>query len=209
MTAAFRRPTRQEQTAVARALGRWGAYDALAGSTFLVKDEKTVCMLSPELERHVLKLQPDVAGLEIGELGKRTFAPTMAGADLFARAAGAGGAKDDDDGDGSSSRRKYYVSVSENAEKLVLYGRDVMGDSILRAWEGLGENELVILTNEKGEAIGVGRTRFAGRSSLLRQKGRITITTLADAGGYLRDEDESRVKMAGAGKKQSARRPAD
>lgn len=205
MTAAFRRPTRQEQTAVARALGRWEAHDALAGSTFLIKNEKTVCMVSPELERHVLKLQPDAAGLEIGELGKRAFAPTMAGADLFARAAGTGG----DDDNNNSSRTKYYVSVSENAEKLVLYGRDVMGDSILRAWEGLGENEIVILTNERGEAIGVGRTRFAGRPSLLRQKGRITITTLADAGGYLRNEDESRAKMAvHVGKKQSTGRPA-
>jgi predicted RNA-binding protein (TIGR00451 family) len=76
--------------------------------------------------------------------------------------------------------------VNENAEKLVLYGRDIMGDSIVSASEALDENELVIITNEKREAIGVGRTRFAGKSILA--KGRITITTLADAGQYLRDE---------------------
>jgi ribosome biogenesis protein Nip4 len=61
-----------------------------------------------------------------------------------------------------------------------------MGDSIASVSDGLDENELVILLNGKREAIGVGRTRFAGKSIL--QKGRITVTTLADAGQYLRDE---------------------
>ena len=83
--------------------------------------------------------------------------------------------------------------VGDNAEKLVLYGRDVMGDSIIEAAPDLDENELVIMTNLRDEAIGIGRTRFAGKSLL--QEGRITITTLADAGRYLRDEDESRTKM--------------
>jgi ribosome biogenesis protein Nip4 len=67
-----------------------------------------------------------------------------------------------------------------------LYGRDVMGESILEASGILGENELVIILNTRFEAIGVGRTRFAGRSLL--QKGRITVTTLMDAGYYLREE---------------------
>ncbi|MER3407865.1 MAG: ribosomal biogenesis protein [Nitrososphaera sp.] len=182
-TALFSKPARDEQTAIARALARWGAYDALAESTFLIKggSSRVVCMVSPELAQHVLKLQPGAAGLGIGELGKRHFIPTVAGADLFARAAQGGAGK-------------YYVAVNENAEKLVLYGRNVMGGSMLRAAADLDENELVILVNGRGEAIGVGRTRFAGRA--LFQKERITITTVADAGRYLRDEDESKAKMA-------------
>ena len=68
----------------------------------------------------------------------------------------------------------------------VLYGRDVMGDSISLASDKLDENELVIILNSKQEAIGIGRTRFAGKS--IFQKGRITITTLVDAGLYLRNE---------------------
>jgi 60S ribosome subunit biogenesis protein NIP7 len=70
-----------------------------------------------------------------------------------------------------------------------------MGDSILQVSPELGENEPVIITNKNGEAIGIGRTRFAGRTLL--QKGRITITTLVDAGSYLRDEDtEGQAKLA-------------
>ena len=95
----------------------------------------------------------------------------MAGADLFAR---------------SGKRNEFYIILNENAEKLVLYGRDIMGESIVDASDTLNENELVILLNSRLEAIGIGRTRFAGRSIL--QKGKVTVTTLNDAGYYLREE---------------------
>ena len=95
--------------------------------------------------------------------------PSMQGADLFARV---------------GRRNEYYVTVNKNAEQLVLYGRDVMDDSIVEASDRLGENEVVILLNAKQEAIGIGRTRFGGKSLL--QKGKITMTTLADAGYYPR-----------------------
>lgn len=76
--------------------------------------------------------------------------------------------------------------VGDKAEKLVLYGRDIMGESIVEASDALDENELVIVLNTATDAIAVGRTRFAG--SLLFQKGRVTVTTIADAGYYLRKE---------------------
>ena len=177
-----RSPTREERTAINRALDRWGAFDALSAGTFLIKEEGTsraVCLASPKAGELALSLHPYLAGLAIGKLAKQ-FTPTLAGADLFAR---------------HGSRGRYYVSVNENAEQLVLYGRDVMGDSIVMAAGDLGENDLVIITNRGGEAIGVGRMRFAGKGIL--QKGRITITTLADAGRYLRDEGgERQAKMA-------------
>jgi ribosome biogenesis protein Nip4 len=118
----------------------------------------------------ISEMQPFSMGLAIGEL-KKEFVPSMAAADLFAR---------------WGKRNRFYVTVNENAEKLVLYGRDVMGDSILDVSDMLDENELVIILNSRLEAIGIGRTRFAGKS--LYQKGRITITTVADAGYYLREE---------------------
>ena len=80
---------------------------------------------------------------------KKQFSPSVAGADLFARCV---------------KRNKFYVTVNENAEKLVLYGRDVMGESIADASDTLDENELVIILNSRHEAIGVGRTRFAGKA---------------------------------------------
>jgi 60S ribosome subunit biogenesis protein NIP7 len=177
-----RSPTRDERTAINRALDRWGAFNALSGGTFLIKEEgkaKTVCLASPQAGESAVSLQPRYAGLPIGELAKQ-FLPTLAGADLFARSGGSG---------------RYYVSVKENAEQLVLYGRDVMGESIVRAEGDLDENELVIITNRGGEAIGIGRTRFTGKGIL--QNGRVTITTVADAGRYLRDEGgERQAKMA-------------
>lgn len=147
-------------------------------SIFMIKDGKTVCLVSPDLEKR-MDLAPFSAGLAVGELGKQ-FSPTLAGADLFTRV---------------GHRNRFYVSVADNAEQLVLYGRDVMGDSVIDVATDLGENELVILTNRRGDSIGIGRTRFSGRGLL--QKRRITITTLADAGRYLRDEGgERQAKMA-------------
>ena len=131
---------------------------------------KTVCLVSGDLEQAIVKTQPYVAGLAIGDL-KKQFVPSMAGADLFARC---------------GKRNEFYVIVNENAEKLVLYGRDVMGESIVEASDMLDENELVIILNSRLEAIGIGRTRFAGKSLL--KKGKVTITTVSDAGYYLRDE---------------------
>ncbi len=130
---------------------------------------KIVCVMPAELEV-ITRMQPYHMGLAIGEL-KKQFVPSMAGADLFVR---------------SGKRNEFYIIVNENAEKLVLYGRDIMGESIVEASDTLGENELVILLNSRLEAIGIGRTRFAGRSIL--QKGKVTVTTLNDAGYYLREE---------------------
>lgn len=167
----FRKPSREERTTLNRAFDRWGVFEFFKEKTILISDgdPRQVLLLSAASENAALNLDPVYAGLPIGTLQK-SFAPTVAGADLFSR----------------NAANQYYVTVSENAEQLVLYGRDVMGDSIASVSDGLDENELVILLNGKREAIGVGRTRFAGKSIL--QKGRITVTTLADAGQYLRDE---------------------
>lgn len=167
----YRRPNREEMTQINRALDRWGVFEFFKGKLLIVGEnsKKTVCLVPCGLE-DLAGLQPFAMGLAIGEL-KKEFMPTMAGADLFSR---------------SAKRNKYYIVVNENAEKLVLYGRDIMGDSIVEASDMLDENELVVILNGRFEAIGIGRTRFAGRS--LVQKGRITITTVDDAGYYLREE---------------------
>lgn len=171
----YRVPTRQEKTLINRALDRWGAFEFCRDKTILLADEESsakVCMLPKNLEPALEELEPYFAGLVIGEL-KKQFTPTMPGADLFARFA-----KSD----------RYYIIVSDIAEKLVLYGRDIMGDSIISASDELDENELVIILNGERDAIGVGRTRFA--SKYLFQKERITVTTLLDAGLYLREEGD-------------------
>ena len=171
------KPNRNERTKIKRALDRWGAFEFFKDKVLVLQKDDTkkkivVCLVNEKIEELLMAgmISPHSLGLAIGELGKE-FIPSIAGADLFAR---------------YGKRNKFYIVVSEKAEKLVLYGRDIMGESIVEASEALAENELVILLNTGHEAIAIGRTRFSGKSLL--QKGRVTVTTVADAGYYLREE---------------------
>jgi ribosome biogenesis protein Nip4 len=170
-----RQPAREERTQINRALDRWGAFEFFKHKPLIIQEvgtkKKIVCLVTGGIEKAIQVMEdPYSAGLAIGEL-KKQFIPSIAGADLFAR---------------YGERNKYYITVGEKAENLVLYGRDIMGESIEAASDALNENELVIVLNTAFEAIAVGRTRFAGRS--LFQKGRVTVSTIADAGYYLREE---------------------
>ena len=170
-----RQPAREERTQINRALDRWGAFEFFKHKPLIIQEvgtkKKIVCLVTGGIEKAIQVMEdPYSAGLTIGEL-KKQFIPSIAGADLFAR---------------YGERNKYYITVGEKAENLVLYGRDIMGESIEAASDALDENELVIVLNTAFEAIAVGRTRFAGRS--LFQKGRVTVSTIADAGYYLREE---------------------
>jgi 60S ribosome subunit biogenesis protein NIP7 len=171
------KPNRNERTKINRALDRWGAFEFFKDKVLVLQKDDTkkkivVCLVNEKIEELLMAgmISPYSLGLAIGEL-KKDFIPSIAGADLFAR---------------YGKINKFYIVVSEKAEKLVLYGRDIMGESIVEASEALAENELVILLNTGHEAIAIGRTRFSGKSLL--QKGRVTVTTLADAGYYLREE---------------------
>lgn len=171
----IRELTRQEKTTLNRAFDRWGVFEYLSDKPVMIAEHngsRKVCLASPRLASLSLKLRPSYCGLVIGE-SKKSFTPSVAGADIFARHA---------------KKNQYYVVVSDAAEQLVLYGRDIMGDSIVHASEDLGENELVIILNRNLDSIGLGRTRFSG--SEIMQKGRVTITTTADAGLYLREEGQ-------------------
>jgi 60S ribosome subunit biogenesis protein NIP7 len=169
------KPARAERTQINRALDRWGAFEFFKDKALLIEKDgkkKVVVRLVTEGVQGVIShmMNPYRSGLAIGEL-KRQFVPSIEGADLFAR---------------YGDRNKFYIVVSEKAEKLVLYGRDIMGESIIEASDALYENELVIVLNKWFEAIAVGRTRFAGGS--LFQKGRVTVSNISDAGYYLREE---------------------
>src|SRR5688572_32708400 len=108
------------------------------------KKKVVLCLVTDRIEEVMVQMMhPYSVGLAIGEL-KKQFIPSIAGADLFAR---------------YGQRNKFYIMVGEKAENLVLYGRDILGESILSASEDLDENELVIVLNTAYEAIAVGRTR--------------------------------------------------
>lgn len=171
----WRQPEKEERTQINRALNRWGAFEFFKHRPVIIQEvapkKKVVHLVTAGIEKAVEVMDPYSAGLAIGEL-KKQFIPSIAGADLFARC--------------GDMKNKYYIVVGKKAENLVLYGRDIMGESIIVASDALNENEMVIVLNTALEAIAVGRTRFAGR--LLFQKGRVTVSTIADAGYYLREE---------------------
>ncbi len=170
----YRTPSREERTTINRALDRWGAFEFLNEKVLKVRNDGNgkivVCLITDMMEKVMQLHQSYSSGLLLGHL-KKQFVPTIAGADLFAR---------------YGSRNRFYIVVNDRAEKLVLYGRDIMGDSIVEACDTLGENELVIVLNSSDDTIAIGRTRFAGR--LLFQKSRVTVSTVDDAGYYLREE---------------------
>ena len=173
----YYKPARAEMTQINRALDKWGAFEFFKDKALLIeKDGKkkvVVCLVTDSRVEEMMMIHTTNlyrSGLAIGEL-KKQFIPSIAGADLFAR---------------YGERNKFYIAVNEKAENLLLYGRDIMGESIIEASDALHENELVIVLNKWFEAIAVGRTRFAGRS--LFQKGRVTVTNISDAGYYLREE---------------------
>ncbi|HEY1247606.1 MAG TPA: PUA domain-containing protein [Nitrososphaera sp.] len=170
----FRLPLKNEKTQILRAFDRWGTFDYFKDKLLMIQvlqETRMVCLVSDVLQASVKILEPYHVGLVIGHL-KKQFMPSLAGADLFARHA--------------RENNKFYIVVNEKAENLVLYGRDVMGDSIINASESLCQNELVILLNTKFEAIAIGRTRYSGK--LLFEKGKVTISNITDAGYYLRKE---------------------
>jgi 60S ribosome subunit biogenesis protein NIP7 len=172
----IRRPSREELTSIRRSFDRWGIFEIMKDRSFLINEDKfhkkkEVCMLSKASEKIVLDLQPNYVGLIIGNF-KKKFKPSLAGADIIAR----------------YSKGFAYIIVDDHAEKLVLYGRDILGASIIEASKNLQQNQLIIILNRKREAIGVGQTKFSG--SCLLKKQQITVSTLLDAGIYLRGQDD-------------------
>lgn len=171
----FRKPDSIELTQIRRAFNKWGVFDALKDKPVLVKSvgsEKQIFLVSDEMVSDVISTQPVTAGLALGIL-KKQFLPSLQGASLFSRL----------------SDNFAYVMVNEVAENLVLYGRDILGESVVEVSSKLNQNELVIIINRKRECLGIGQTRF--KRDLLRQKGKATVTTIIDAGSYLRDQEMS------------------
>jgi predicted RNA-binding protein (TIGR00451 family) len=164
----------RELTTLKRAFHNWGIFDFFPDKEILVNetDDKTkeIYILAPMAKKILCGKQAYCAGLKIGEL-KKKFLPSMQGADIIAR----------------NSRKFSHIVVDEKAEKLVLYGRDVLGSSIMEISEKLTENDIVVILNKNREAIGIGRTRFPAQ--LLLQLGKVTVTTILDAGYYLREEN--------------------
>ncbi|MEM2759960.1 MAG: PUA domain-containing protein [Nitrososphaerales archaeon] len=168
----YRELTREEKTLLNRFFDKWGVFDHFKDKHFLVKENhsREVFLVNEEVKRLALEHQPALAGMKMGEL-KKQFWFSIEGASLLAK---------------HSNCRK--IMVDEHAEALVLYGRDVFGDSIIGHTNDYDENQVVLITNTHGEVIGIGRARL--HAEKIKRTG-VTVTNIADRGVYLREEDSS------------------
>ena len=177
----YRRPTREESPTLRRAFHWWGIFEFLQDKPLSIKDQindsaKQVYLLTPEVEGISLGRVLAHAGLMIGIL-KKKFMLSMAGADLVAR----------------ESKKFPHVVVDDDAEKAILYGKNILGESIVENTEIIVENQHLIILNLHREAIGIGMTKYHGK--YLSQRGIATVTTLIDAGIYLRNEQRRRGNL--------------
>ena len=164
----------------------WGIFEFLQDKPISIKDQindtaKQVYLLTPEVEGIALGRFSPHAGLMIGILRKK-FMLSMAGADLVAR----------------ESKKFPHVVVNDDAEKAILYGKNILGESIVEEsivenTEIIVENQLVIILNLHREAIGIGMTKY--HAKYLPQRGIATVMTLIDAGIYLRNEQRRRGNL--------------
>ena len=176
----FRESNKDELTIFKRESNRWGLFSFFKDKLIMVKEEsgrvgrqnnKLLFLITPNMEKFTCYPSAFASGVFLGSLKNKKFYLSLSFVFLV-----------------SEFGNNYpYIVVNDKAEKLVLYGRDVMGHSIIEFSPELEENLLVIIFNKDKEPLGIGRTRFS--NSLIQQKGKITVSTLMDLGAYLREEN--------------------
>jgi ribosome biogenesis protein Nip4 len=121
-----------------------------------------------------IRLQPAHSGIIIGQVKDKRFLPNLSFAELVVR---------------HNPKLNYPYAILENkSSNLVMYGRDIMGNSIVDFFNGIKENQILIVLNQKKEVIGIGKSRFSG--NLIAQSDKITIDNIQDIGThYLKGEN--------------------
>lgn len=141
------------------------------------KNDKTkeVYIYSNENQNEIIKkFMPVSIGLKIGIIQNKKFFPSLNFAEMVV--------------DHNKNMHYPYIIVNDKAANLVLYGRDVMGKSLLSFFNGIIENQLLIILNVEKEVIGIGRSRFS--AELMSQPNIITVDNVQDIGTYyLKDEN--------------------
>lgn len=80
--------------------------------------------------------------------------------------------------------KNQTLRLTEHAARLFLYGRNVLGDSIIWADRTLAKGDACIVCNGRGEAMGLGTV--VGNLKGPRE----AVKPIHDLGTYLRDQDE-------------------
>ena len=174
----LRELTRQEKTIILREFNRWGIFNYLHDKVFAVEASennlKCLFIIPVVLKSLIFYPYTCYGGLPIGNLQKKKFIPSIAFFDLVAK----------------NSNNFLYVILDSNGEKLILYGRDIFGNSILYASPNIKENSILLILNKSKELLGIGRSRF--HITKIKENGKVTINTLMDIGTYLRSENNQK-----------------
>ncbi len=121
-----------------------------------------------------IQLQPVLSGLNIGSINNKKFFPNLNFAEMVV-----------------NSRKELdypHVIVNDKATNLVLYGRDILGNSIVSFFKEIRENQMLIILDKDKEVIGIGRSRF--NNDLIIQADKITVDNIQDIGTfYLKGEN--------------------
>jgi ribosome biogenesis protein Nip4 len=131
---------------------------ALPENLLIIKKE--IFLVPKEVKESIdqMNIQPESAGLPLGELKKNGFRPSFALLDLC---------KESDN----------KISINKEAEWLFTCGRDVFMNNIIRQ----GKLKTVFLvTNTKGEVLGLGKKEGTGKQAIIKN--------LLDRGDFLRRE---------------------
>lgn len=125
-----------------------------------------------------IRLQPIYSGICIGEIRNKKFMLNLNFAEIIAN---------------QNSKLNYpYVILEEKGAKLVLYGRDIMGKSIISHNKEIKENQLLLILDKDKEVIGIGRSRYD--NNLITQIDKITIDNIQDIGTYyLKSENNHEI----------------
>lgn len=176
----YREPTREELTLLRRSFDHWGIFDFVLDKEILIREKSyngtriREVYLTTKNNSKLLSENESLSyiGMLIGHLKRRSFVPSMAGADLISRV----------------GVNFPYVTVNQTAEALVLYGRDIMYASIVDYRDLRKNNTIVIILNENRVAIGLGITTVPIDENSHIVDNRIVIKTIVDSGHYLRNE---------------------
>lgn len=76
------------------------------------------------------------------------------------------------------------VTINEKASQLFLYRRDILNNSIVDFDEKIRKGDIVIVCNEEGDCLGIGRAVIDGREFGKGKK--LAIRNIIDRGWYLR-----------------------
>jgi 60S ribosome subunit biogenesis protein NIP7 len=174
----IRELTREENTIIRREFNKWGIFNFIKDKVFVLNEYeenvKCIFIIPSALKKLIFYPYSFYGGLQVGKIQKKKFIPSITFFDLVAKL----------------SNSFLYVIVDCQGEKLILYGRDIFGNSILYASQKIVENSILLILNRSKELLGIGRARF--HTTKIKTNGIVTIDTLLDIGTYLRSENQQK-----------------